>query len=794
MSRRAVVLGAAHPRARSHARALGRRAHRWYPARARVLVRPAVMSSDEKREKKEKSSSKKRHGGGGVFSGDVVTDERFASMHRDPRFMAMPRKESAVTIDERFAGVFNDPNFASGGAGGADKRGRKSEKKLSALERQRADMRAYYKMDDDSDEEDSDLEGRMEKSMDRMRGVGLESSSEEESESEEEEIDEEEEGVLPTMLVGEADKDIPTIDATKRLAIVNCEWGHIRAVDLFAVLRSFVPKGGSLERVTVYPSDFGLERMAIENKYGPMSAFKKDEKKKAKSSAEGKSKVEDEGEEADNEQMRQYERDRLRYFYGIAEFDTVKTAMGVYHECDGIEYERSSFKLDLRYVPDDQSFAEREVRDVATDIPPDYEAPDFQVKALQHSNVKLSWDDDDPTRKKTFRRKITEENLKDEDFAAYLATDSESEESESEEDEEAAKAAKKAYLAKLLGNNGEVDDDGDDGEGEKDDFFLDDDDGEDTAKASTKAYKAKRDKQKYGSKSNAGDMEVTFHAGLEEFGARIKKKQKEGKLGVKETVYEQQERLRKEKREAKRQAAKKNKNDDSEDDAEEFADGDKPATFDDPFFMDDGGDVDFDAEYDSDDDGKKKAKKKAKFDADDAPSKTSLKKAKKKAKHGEVDEKAQADLELLMMDEKQILGKSDIVARKTKPKEDDEQPSKKKSRKERLAEKRRLRGKAARRAESDDEDDGEAIKLDTADDRFAGLYESHHFSLDPTDPRYKDVQNKTLIISERDKRRKSKGESKTSKTISALESEAKEIGSSELQNMLSSLKRKSQKK
>ena len=117
---------------------------------------------------------------------------------------------------------------------------------------------------------------------------------------------------------------------------------------------------------------------------------------------------------------------------------------------------------------------------------------------------------------------------------------------------------KKAYLAKLLGGSGDVDVDADDG-AEKDDFFMsddDDDDGEDTAKASTKAFKTKRDKQRYGSKSNAGDMEVTFHAGLEEFGARIKKKQKDGKLGAQETVYERQERLRKEKREAKRLAKK----------------------------------------------------------------------------------------------------------------------------------------------------------------------------------------------------------------------------------------------
>ena len=67
-----------------------------------------------------------------------------------------------------------------------------------------------------------------------------------------------------------------------------------------------------------------------------------------------------------NERMRQYERDRMRYYYAVAEFDTVDTAHAVYKECDGLEFERSSCKLDLRYVQDDQSFDGREVRDFAS--------------------------------------------------------------------------------------------------------------------------------------------------------------------------------------------------------------------------------------------------------------------------------------------------------------------------------------------------------------------------------------------------------------------------------------------
>ena len=43
-------------------------------------------------------------------------------------------------------------------------------------------------------------------------------------------------------------------DATRRLAAVDLDWDHVRAVDILAVLRSFVPKGGAIQRVVVYPS------------------------------------------------------------------------------------------------------------------------------------------------------------------------------------------------------------------------------------------------------------------------------------------------------------------------------------------------------------------------------------------------------------------------------------------------------------------------------------------------------------------------------------------------------------
>lgn len=43
-------------------------------------------------------------------------------------------------------------------------------------------------------------------------------------------------------------------DATRRLAVVDLDWEHVRAVDILVALRSFLPKGGAIQRVVVYPS------------------------------------------------------------------------------------------------------------------------------------------------------------------------------------------------------------------------------------------------------------------------------------------------------------------------------------------------------------------------------------------------------------------------------------------------------------------------------------------------------------------------------------------------------------
>jgi hypothetical protein len=58
--------------------------------------------------------------------------------------------------------------------------------------------------------------------------------------------------------------------------------------------------------------------------------------------------------QVDQTQLRLYERSKLRFYYAIVEFDSVKTATRVYTECDGLEFQLSSCKFDLRFVPDEQ--------------------------------------------------------------------------------------------------------------------------------------------------------------------------------------------------------------------------------------------------------------------------------------------------------------------------------------------------------------------------------------------------------------------------------------------------------
>jgi len=213
-------------------------------------------------------------------------------------------------------------------------------------------------------------------SVDYARGEGRidseSSSSEEEEDSDEEDQKETEEETVQFDKWGEMDADAEaTEEATARLAVCNMDWDRVAADDIFLALSSFCPPGGSVRRVRVFVSDFGERRLAEEERLGP-------EELRARDAAEAEAKYEDEDEpeldekEAERramEKVRAYQVNRLRYYYAVADMDSAESANAVYTECDGKEYELSATRFDLRFIPEDMEFEERQPTSTCASMP-----------------------------------------------------------------------------------------------------------------------------------------------------------------------------------------------------------------------------------------------------------------------------------------------------------------------------------------------------------------------------------------------------------------------------------------
>ena len=162
--------------------------------------------------------------------------------------------------------------------------------------------------------------------------------------------------------------------STKRLALLNYDWSKISAGDLMITFSSFLPEDGQLKSVTVYPSDFVKQRMLQEETEGPGDIFKpntnvglveeetpaltKQSKKKGGKEEPAKFKkptrqldtqewtVGTEEESAlDLAKLRRYERERLKYYYAVLQFNSSKTCDAVYEACNGFELEKTGIKI-----------------------------------------------------------------------------------------------------------------------------------------------------------------------------------------------------------------------------------------------------------------------------------------------------------------------------------------------------------------------------------------------------------------------------------------------------------------
>jgi hypothetical protein len=378
----------------------------------------------------------------------LVSDARFASLSTDPRYRLPSKKHTHTKLDKRFGRILKDEDFSKKAS--VDRYGRKLQKDAG-----RKDLERLYQLEDEDEEgESGDEEVDVRKELRRVAqkydpardgGFSESSSSEEESSDEEDEEYVEEAELYATE---EQVASIPTGEVSKRIAVVNMDWDNVRSEDIMAVALSFLPAEGRIESVTVYPSDFGRERMDREEIEGPPKEIfangTKHETDESESGSEEDSEEdeeqikkkllkEDTGEEYNSTALRKYQLDRLRYYYAVVECSSLVAAKSVYDSMDGREYLSSANFFDLRFVPDEVTFDEKP-RDSCRDIPRDYKPNEFVTDALRHSKVKLTWDAEDRHRKEVQKRAFSRREIDDNDLQAYIGSASSSEEDDDDDD------------------------------------------------------------------------------------------------------------------------------------------------------------------------------------------------------------------------------------------------------------------------------------------------------------------------------------------------------------------------
>ncbi|CAI6342119.1 unnamed protein product [Periconia digitata] len=662
----------------------------------------------------------------------TTSDDRFANFETDPKFRLPSKKRAKTKLDPRFSRLRTDPDFQNKAP--VDRYGRRV-----TTEEVKKNLGRLYGSDDEAsdasghDEDEQlntakaqrrdqavrkELAKAQKRGLDPIRDGGLSSSSEESSDDDDEHEEEIED---QTDLAGEGNQ-VPTGDVTARLAAVNMDWDNIRATDIMAVANSFLPVDGRIRNVVIYPSDFGLERMQREEIEGPpkeIFAAEADAKKKnitdatqlAEDADSGKEDLAngDEGEDFDSKALRTYQLDRLRYYYAVITCSSANAAKAIYDNLDGREYLSSANFFDLRFVPEGVDF-DAEPHDQCDDLPNGYKPKDFITGALSHSKVKLTWDADDTTRKEAQKRAFSRKEIDENELQAYLGADS----SSSEDEAATAKADKAASLRAALGL-------GPSGAG----------------KSSSKSKSSsKRDRD---FKKPEGEMEVTFTSGLSNSGTKGSVFENEPEENTLEK-YVRRQKERKERRKERYKATQEGRDPDAvtatsrktTENEDENNDKEDEDPWNDPFFASDPEDVP----------RKPSSSKKSKRPTDIAAEK-------------ERADKERANLELLMLDDDDTNahGPSSFNAPKMQHFDMNEivKAEKNSSKKKR----NKFAAKKAEKAAATQVQD--SFEMNTQDPRFAKLFESHEFAIDPTNPRFKATKGMKALLEEGRKKRKHGG-------------------------------------
>ncbi|CAF3474081.1 unnamed protein product [Rotaria socialis] len=405
---------------------------------------------------------------------ELKKDSRFAHITKDPRFRPVAKNETKLKIDRRFASMFSDPKFKLKYT--VDKRGRPLVKEHTT----RDDMNKFYHLDEDessstsSDEEEEEEKPRKNKKStdDEQLDELLESDDSDDEEKEDNDNDEEDDQKSSSS---EEDEEIPEVadgiewnefddkctrsdEISHRLAICNMDWDRVRAIDIFTLLNSWKPPKGVIKSVTIYPSEYGLKQMEVEKKFGPLPGTAKPvittdkngtdsghQSEAEEEPDEPELKSDDDDDEEPNynqdddqdttdpvlrERLRKYQLNRLKYYYAVAECDSVATASRIYEECDGLEYETSAVRLDLRFIPDSVIFdSSIPVQDQCTQLPDKsvYKPILFRNTALTQTKVRCTWDETPIERRRLTKKKYTLEELEQVNLDTYLASESDDE-------------------------------------------------------------------------------------------------------------------------------------------------------------------------------------------------------------------------------------------------------------------------------------------------------------------------------------------------------------------------------
>uniref|UniRef100_A0A1I7TZB6 NUC153 domain-containing protein n=1 Tax=Caenorhabditis tropicalis TaxID=1561998 RepID=A0A1I7TZB6_9PELO len=395
-------------------------------------------------------------------AGKGLNDERFSRIKSDPMFSGLKNTEKKVVIDKRFAAALTEERFSTRAK--VDMRGRKQKKiignsmlELYELEEEEKEKQKNKpskskkkeedeedkELDDFFDEKDSDecvdeaddeeeaeIDDSDEEKVDKKSGLNIfkrldlargegnvesssdDDSSEDEDEEEGEKVDDKTGGI--ELDLANLDRDVDQVEWTsRRLAVCNLEWDNMNCEDILMLVKSFTPQGGFVVSVGIYLSDFGEEQLNKEEKTGPLL-------KLAKPYEEYK---EDEMDDETRTAVREYLVNKLKYYYAVITFDSVQSAIAVYEECDGFQFEETGLKMDMRFIPDEMEFEENRIKEFlnAEDVNMSkYKAKKKSTSSIISTGAKITWDEDDPQRKKKFLDAFNE----DEDAGKDLIVDS----------------------------------------------------------------------------------------------------------------------------------------------------------------------------------------------------------------------------------------------------------------------------------------------------------------------------------------------------------------------------------